>query len=377
MRGSVRQKAPGRWELRVPLPPDRVTGERRRRSVSFSGSKRAAERELARLITAAERDEASAPKATVSSLLDAWWNQKRDRLSPTTAREYGRIIERRLRPDLGRRRLDRLSAADLDAYYVRLEREGLSPASIRQLHAVLSGALRQAVKWRWMPSSPARDATLPRARRSAITPPTPEQARTLLVLADEHSSEIGMFVRLAAAVGARRGEVCGLRWTDLDEAAGTITIKRAVVDVAGRVHVKDTKTHAERTVTVDAGTLALLLAHRRAMSDRAEECGVVLALDAYVLSPEPDGTKPLRPERATNVFRALRVKAGVPSARLHDLRHFVATQLIGAGHDIRTVSGRLGHAKTSTTLDIYAAFLRPQDKAAAETLGSLLADNGS
>jgi integrase len=372
VRGSLRQKAPGRWELRVPLLPDPISGERRRRSVTFNGAKRDAERELARLVAAAERDDATAAKATVASLLDAWWDQKRERLSPTTAREYGRIIERRLRPDLGKKRLDRLTAADLDAYYVRLEREGLGASSIRQLHAVLSGALRQAVKWRWLATSPARDATLPRATRAAITPPTPEQARTLLALADEHSLEIGMFIRLAAALGARRGEVCGLRWTDLDETAGTITIKRAVVDVAGKVHVKDTKTHAERTVTVDAGTLALLAAHHRAMSDRAAECGIVLSNDAYVLSPEPDGTKPLRPERATNVFRVLRQKAGVPEARLHDLRHFVATQLIGAGHDIRTVSGRLGHAKTSTTLDMYAAFLRPQDKAAADTLGSLL-----
>lgn len=372
MRGSLRQKAPGRWELRVPLPPDRVTGERRRCSITFNGNKRDAERELARLVAEAERDEATAARATVASLLDAWWDQKRWRLSPTTAREYGRIIERRLRPDLGKKRLDRLSAADLDAYYIRLQHEGLGASSIRQLHAVLSGALRQAVKWRWLATSPARDATLPRATRAAITPPTPEQARALLGLADEHSLEIGMFIRLAAALGARRGEVCGLRWTDLDEAAGTVTIKRAVVDVAGKVHVKDTKTHAERTVTVDARTLLLLTAHRKAMTVRAAECGVELAKDAYVLSPEPDGTKPLRPERATNVFRVLRQNAGVPDARLHDLRHFVATQLIGAGHDIRTVSGRLGHAKTSTTVDIYAAFLRPQDRAAADTLGSLL-----
>lgn len=236
---------------------------------------------------------------------------------------------------------------------------------------MLSGALRQAVKWRWISSSLARDASLPRAVRSAIKPPTPEQARTLLALADEHSPEIEMFVRLAAALSARRGETCGLRWSDVDPTAGTVTIKRAVVDIAGRLHVKDTKTHAERTVAVDAGTLALLVAHRRAMSDRATECGVVLADDAYILSRSPDGTKPLRPERATNVFRGLREKAGVPNARLPDLRHFVATQLIGAGHDIRTVSGRLGHAKTATTLDIYAAFL-PQDKAAAETLGGLL-----
>ncbi len=98
-----------------PAPADRVTGERRRRSVSFTGTKRDAERELARLVAAAERDEANAAKATMVSLLDAWWDRKRQRLSPTTAREYGRLIERRLRPDLGRRRLDRLTAADLDA----------------------------------------------------------------------------------------------------------------------------------------------------------------------------------------------------------------------------------------------------------------------
>jgi integrase len=338
----------------------------------FNGTKRYAERELARLVAAADRHEASAAKQTVASLLDAWWDHKRDRLSPTTAREYGRIIERRLRPDLGRKRLDRLSAADLDTYYVRLQREGLGASSIRQLHAVLSGALRQAVKWRWLATSPARDATLPRATRAPVAPPTPEQARTLLALADDHSLEIGMFVRLAAALGARRGEVCGLRWTDIDEAAGTVRIKRAVVDVAGRVHVKDTKSHAERTVTIDSGTLALLHAHRQVVTARAADCGVRLVKDAYVLSTEADGSKPLRPDRATYVFRVLREKAGVPDARLHDLRHFVATQLIGAGHDIRTVSGRLGHAKTSTTLDIYAAFLRPQDKAAAETIGTLL-----
>lgn len=372
MRGSLREREPGRWELRVPLPPDPVSGVRRRRSASFTGTKRQAERELARLVAGADEDRQPGTRATVAMLLDEWWDQKRGRLSPTTAREYARLIERRLKPDLGQRRLETLSAADLDTYYLRLERKGLGPASIRQLHAVLSGAMRQAVKWRWLTTSPTRDVTPPRAARGAIRPPTPADARRLLELADAHSLEIGMFIRLAAALGARRGEVCGLRWDDIDVRAGTITIRRAVIDVAGKVHVKDTKTHAERVVAVDNGTLTRLAAHRQAVMDRAASCGVDLDEDAYVLSPWPDGARPMRPERATNVFRTLRAQAGLPTARLHDLRHFVATQLIASGHDIRTVSGRLGHAKTSTTLDIYAAFLQPRDREAADALGVLL-----
>ncbi len=371
----MREREPGHWELRVPLPPDSVTGRRRRRSASFRGTKRQAERELARLVAAAEDDHQVVAKATVGMLLERWWDHKRGRLAPSTAREYARLIERRLHPDLGRRKLASLTAADLDDYYLRLQREGLSPASIRQLHAVLSGSLRQAVKWRWIATSPARDASLPRAARAVIRPPSAVEARRLLELADEHSCEFGMFVRLAAVLGARRGELCGLQWRDIDLAAGTATIRRAVIDVAGRLQVKDTKTHAERVVALDTGTRNRLIVHRQAMVDRATECGVELVDDAYVLSPWPDGSKPMRPDRATYVFRTLRERAGVPTARLHDLRHFVATQLIAAGHDIRTVSDRLGHAKTSTTLDIYAGFLQAKDQDAAATIGALLAED--
>ena len=91
-----------------------------------------------------------------------------------------------------------------------------------------------------------------------------------------------------------------------------------------------------------------------------------------MLSEWPDGTKPYRPDKATATLRALRAQAGLPTARLHDLRHFVATQMIGVGHDIRTVAGRLGHANPSTTLNIYSAFLKEKDRAAADGLGRLL-----
>src|SRR5207237_5567920 len=90
-------------------------------------------------------------------------------------------------------------------------------------------------------------------------------------------------------------------------------------------------------------------------------------------SPAPAVAAPRRPNLATYVFRRIRHDVGLDTARLHDLRHFVATQLIGAGHDIRTVSGRLGHAQTSTTLNTYAAFLGARDQEAANQLGALLA----
>lgn len=373
MRGSIRQRRPGRWELRVTLGRDPVTGRRRQRSIVFHGNKREAERELARLVAEADEGRQSATQATLAVLLERWWEQKRQRLSPTTSEEYRRLIDRRIVPDLGRVKLNRLTAADLEAYYLHLERKGgLAPSSIRQVHAIVSGALKQAVKWRWIPANPARDASLPPARRSRIEPPSPAKVRALMSAAEEHSPEMGMFIRLAALLGARRGEVCGLRWEDFDEPTGTIKVRRGVVEVAGALQVKDTKTHAERIIALDSVTTALLTEYRTEMENRARHCDTELVAAAYLLSESPDGSRPMRPDKASDVFKRLRHGVGLETARLHDLRHFVATQLIGAGHDIRTVSGRLGHAQTSTTLNTYAAFLVGRDRAAADQLAALL-----
>jgi integrase len=375
MRGSLREKQPGRWELRVPLAPDPVSGDRRQRSVSYRGTKRQAERELVRLIAEADTGRDAGTRATLNVLLEQWWEHKVGRLSPTTAREYKRLLDKRIRLDLGKRRIDSLTAADLDGYYLRLQQQGrLSPSSVRQVHAVLSGALGQAVKWRWLSANPARDATLPAARKAEIDPPSPAKVRVLLRLAEEHSMEFGMLLRLSALLGTRRGELCGLRWTDINLDTRTIVVRTGIVDVAGHIIEKDTKTHSIRPISIDAGTANLLIAYRKRVDDRATLCGVEVDHQAFVLSEWPDGTKPYRPDKATATFRALRAQAGLETARLHDLRHFVATQMIGAGHDIRTVAGRLGHANPSTTLNVYSAFLKEKDRAAADDLGRLLDD---
>jgi integrase len=183
---------------------------------------------------------------------------------------------------------------------------------------------------------------------------------------------MGLFIRLAALLGARRGELCGLQWGDIREDSGTVVIRRGVVEIASTLHVKDTKTHSERVVSLDPATAEVLRRHRAYVERRAEQCGTALVADAFILSPAPDGSIPLRPNLATDVFRRIRHDIGLDAARLHDLRHFVATQLIGAGHDVRTVAGRLGHAQTSTTLNTYAAFLGARDQEAAHQLAALL-----
>ena len=113
---------------------------------------------------------------------------------------------------LGSLTLRRVTTHRLDVFYSGLVRDrGLSPSSVRQVHAVLRGALGQAVRWGWIPTNPAATASPPKRRPREITPPAMADTRDLLAAADEHDPEFGALLRFLAATGARRGEACELR----------------------------------------------------------------------------------------------------------------------------------------------------------------------
>ena len=184
---------------------------------------------------------------------------------------------------------------------------------------------------------------------------------------------LGCLIRLAAISGARRGELCALRWSDFDLKGGWLTIARSLS--GGRADAlveKDTKTHAKRRVSLDAETRSSLEAHRRTCEHRARACDVELPPTAFVFSDMPDGSAPWRPSRVTLAFRRISTRLGVGGVRFHDLRHFAATQLLAAGVPVKTVSARLGHANASTTLNIYAHRLEAADEEAANVLAGLL-----
>ncbi len=374
MRGGIRKRSPGVWEVRAEIGRDPVTGRRRQISRTVRGGKRDAERVLNSLSVQSDTGALTGTDVTLKELTDRWLAQVENDLSPTTVLRYKNLLSKRIVPALGSKKIHRLRADELDRFYLALVNdEGLAPSTVRQVHAVIRRALRQAVRWGWLATNPAINASPPRVPRSTISPPDVDQVMQLMAYANEHDAELGRFLHLAATTGARRGELCALHWRDIDVEKQTLTISRSIAEVEGGVSEKDTKTHAARRIALDAGTLAVI-AEQRALADRlAEAAELELSDDAYVFSPEPGGGVPWNPSTITHRFQRVRKSLDLGTVRLHDLRHFAATRLIAAGVPVRTVSGRLGHANPSTTLTVYSHFLEASDQAAAEVLGGLIA----
>jgi integrase len=327
------------------------------------------------LVVEADRGESQGADATFQAVTDRWLEQAGPDLSPTTLRRYRDLLRLHILPALGPLPIHKIKTTDLDRLYVGLVTEkSLSPASVGQVHAIVRRALRQAVRWGWIAANPAADASPPRVRKPDLSPPDVEQVGELLRHANEHLPELGRFLHLAATTGARRGELCALRWQNIDWEASAVTIDRAIVAIQGGLVEKDTKTHAARRIALDPGTLAVLAEQRTAAQVRAKAADAELVPTAYVFSAEPDGRIPWTPTTVTKWFRSACDAVGIESVRLHDLRHFAATRLLAAGVPVRTVSGRLGHTNAATTLTVYAHFLEASDQAAAAVMGGLLRD---
>jgi integrase len=163
-----------------------------------------------------------------------------------------------------------------------------------------------------------------------------------------------------------------LRWGDVDEQRAAIAFTRALVEGPDGPELRSTKTHRTYRVELDAETLDVLLAHRAKADVGARDTGVELTAAAFLFSSRPDGAKPWLPNWLTKRFIAARRAAGLPHFRLHDLRHFMATEMLAAGVPIATVSQRLCHARASTTLNVYAHSVPGGDRLAAETLAAIL-----
>ncbi len=132
---------------------------------------------------------------------------------------------------------------------------------------------------------------------------------------------------LAALSGMRRGELCALRWSDLDLEAGTMEVARSVVVIPGGLAEKAPKTDRSRSVALDAVAVALLRHHHARTVERVNKAQGELAPDAFVFSPFTDCSTPFRPDNVTSFFIRVRNEVGAKTVKLHDLRHFTATQL--------------------------------------------------
>jgi len=306
-------------------------------------------------------------------VLDAYISdsERRER-SPTTLRSYRSQIETMIRPSIGWVPLAELSARHLDEFYGQLKGRGLSGKTIWNYHATISAVLSLALRWDWVDRNVARRAQPPSRAHRGVDAPSPADVLRLVQAAGERRPPLATLILLAALTGMRRGELCGLRWSDVDLAAGWLEVRRSVVAVPGGLAVKSTKTGEGRRISLDSTAVGALTSHRERARQLAAAAATTLDPESFVFSRGPDGGQPFRPDSVTGSFVKLRNELGLRRVRLHDLRHFTATRLIAAGIDARTVAGRLGHADASMTLRTYSHALVERDREAAEVMGNLL-----
>ena len=342
----------------------------------MQGTKRDAQRAAAELVTDVDRGGYRDDRRhTVNELLDRWMGhiETQGRAESTLAR-YHSCISANIKPHLGAKAISKVGPAELDRFYGQLAKTGLSALSIRKSHTILSAAFNQAVRWGWTDTNPVLRASPPTMWGAEIHPPTRQELKRLLEACANDHMDLGSLIYVAATTGARRGELCGLRWSDVDLDLATLTIARSISDANRLVSVKDTKTHQARRIALDPTTVAVLGVHRRRVEERAMVGHVSLSPVAYVWSQDLDATTPYRPDRITGAFRTLRDRLELSHVTFHSLRHFTATTLAAGGVGIWTIAGRLGHANPGITLRTYAHFLDAADREAAIAIGDAVAE---
>jgi integrase len=375
----MRQRSAGSWELRVFIGVDPATGRRRYRTMTLRGSRAEAERELATMVTAARAVREVGVRSPMSELLEAWFAIASTSWAPTTIRQTRSVLDRYLHPRLGEITVGELTAADIDATYAQLRHAGgmrgqpLAAGTLARIHVVLRAALAQAVRWGWIWDNPAERAHRIVTTSRELAPPTPEELRLLLKYIEEADSVLHTFVTLAAFTGARRAQLLGLRWRNVSFENARVSFMAGWVEGPDGPVLAPTKTRRRHAVDLDPGSLQVLTAHAQRCCDSNH--GTVRP-DAFVFSDDPDGERAWKPNRVTKAFLQARRAAGLREFRLHDLRHFMATQMIQAGVPLPVVSRRLDHRRVSTTLDRYAHAVPGGDALAAHTLWQIVQDTG-
>jgi len=398
-RGEIEKLPSGSLRVRVYAGIDALSGKRNYLIETVpAGPKAASEAEKVRRRLVNQVDEQRNPrtKATVNQLMDRYLELLD--VEETTLDRYEQTIRVHIRPLLGHLPLAKLDGETIDNHQAILRRcrahcdsrpfvehavdgphecsekcrphvcRPLATSTIRKVHFCLSGALARAIRWRWITVNPLDQAEPPRGGRSDPNPPTSDQAAAILNAAFPDVMW-GCLLWLAMTTGARRGELCAMRWDLLDLDRAVLTIRTSIAQQGTRTWEKDTKTHQQRRIALDDATVSLLRAYRQLCEQNTAAVGVTIAMDGRLFSASVDHRIWLRPSSVSNRYARMCRRLGW-DMNLHQLRHNSATELITAGIDVRTVAGRLGHGGGgSTTLRAYTAWLSEADQRAMKTAG--------
>ncbi len=377
----------GTWGYRLSAGTDPITNKRR--WVSRAGFPTA---EAAR--TARNADEKKLlsknfkfDKTTVGEFLTGWLDRQEQHaeLKPSTIRMYRRYIDNDIAPVLGHLQLTTLRKFQVSALVQQLQDQGRGAVTIKRIHATLSSALGDALRQDLIEDNPAAQIKLPKTSRKRIEVWEPAQAGEFLDFiadypnVDSHGRlngkvghRLAPLFEVAILTGMRRGELCGLRWEDVDLASRILTVRVQLVQVGKDVKEVTAKTEAgrDRRIALNDRAAGALIAWQIQQATEREQWADAYEDSGRVFTYE-DGRQ-LRPGYPSKLFEGLVAKAGLPVMRFHDMRHLTASLAIKDGTDVSIVSKMLGHSNSAITRDLYGHMFDATAKAAAEGISSQL-----
>ena len=267
--------------------------------------------------------------------------------------------------------LNDLSTLHLQQFYKKLLAEGrveriesqkqprgLSAKTVRNIHQIISSALKLAVEQRLIAHNPADGCALPKVERKEMQTLPIEQLTSFL----REAKDSGVFALyyIDLTTGLRRGELLGLKWLDIDLEKGDLRVQRQIGRIDGKIIEMPLKTkNAYRTLPLSADAISVL---------KIQKCKVG---NSEWVFPSPTGG-PMSPDSVLHMLQRVLKRAGLPRIRFHDLRHTFATMALQNGVDVKTVSSMLGHYSAGFTLDTYAHVTTDAQLKAAQTMGNIL-----
>jgi len=305
-------------------------------------------------------------RITLNEWLERWLE---DYVSPnireSTLMGYRGLIRNHVAPHIGKIRIDKLTTHDIQQFYNLMKEEGrcqehetkgyaLASSTVRRMHGVLRQALETAAMLRMIPRNPMDNVQIPVLDYRTMQVYNEEELE-IFKEAIKNEPEWYDFFYTEITTGLRQGELCGLMWSDFDEKAGTLTIRRT------RLRTNDGKVRTGATKT-DAGKRKILLPKSTAqlLRERSKK-----SYNEWIFYNPLRPEEPMDPHVAYRALKRIQESAGLPSIRFHDLRHTFATHALASGVDPKTLAGLLGHTNASFTLDTYAHVTSDMQKQAA------------
>jgi integrase len=377
MSGNITRRGAHSWRLKFEAGErDPATGKRRTRYATVRGTKKDAQRELIRHLAEVEAGIAVDPsKITVAEYVRGWLDDAGG-LAGKTRERYRELAEQQIIPHLGGTVLQKLRPAQIADWHATLLGSGgkggrpLSARTVGHAHRVLHTALARAARLEIIGRNVASVVRPPKVDTEEVEILSAEQIGDVLSKLRGHT--LYSIVALALGTGMRRGELCALRWSDVDLDGATVRVDRSIEETKEGLYAKAPKTrNGRRTISLPSSVVDTLRAHR------VHQLGQRLTLGLGRLDPNdlvfttPDGL-PRSPDNLSRDWRRTVVTLDLPLVMFHALRHSHASALIAANLDVLTISRRLGHASAAFTLNTYTHLFADKTDAAAKAMDTAM-----